>query len=176
MAINDTDRRYRFLGINDEQDVCSCCGKKGLKRVVWLLDLECDDVAHYGTTCAAFLLAGRTKGERKPTMSAAEKIIEQARDAEIDRVARELLAEVLTLAVPEATEGPNKRGIRCAFMGDASEVWMRYERYDYSFAEMVPIVTLLWRVNRVQERAEQMPNADAHAVSRRARAILENAR
>ena len=168
-------RRYRFLGINDEQSVCSCCGKKGLKRVVWLLDLECDDVAHYGTTCAAFLLAGRMKDEPKPTMSAAEKIIEQARDAEVDRVARELLAEVLTLAVPEAIEGPNKWGVRCLNAGDASKPWvMHYGGRAFTPAEMLPLVTIEWRVNRVRERAELLPNIDVYRVTNRARAILEN--
>lgn len=42
----------KVLGINDEKDFCQCCGKKGLKRVVWC-ELEDGDIVHYGTTCAS---------------------------------------------------------------------------------------------------------------------------
>jgi hypothetical protein len=44
--------RFQVVGINDERDYCECCGKKGLKRVVWVRDTETDEVKHFGTTCA----------------------------------------------------------------------------------------------------------------------------
>lgn len=44
--------RYTFLGVNDERDFCECCGKVGLKRVVWIEDTETCEIRHYGTTCA----------------------------------------------------------------------------------------------------------------------------
>ena len=48
-----TSSRFQIKGINDEQDTCSCCGKSGLKRVVWIEDKETGDVDHFGTACAA---------------------------------------------------------------------------------------------------------------------------
>ena len=91
--------RYRFMGINDNESTCVCCGKKGLKRVVWLLDLDGDDDAlHYGTTCAAHLLS-RSSGD-KPTVAQAEKILLAAQQDEDLRVARAEVARVRALPVP----------------------------------------------------------------------------
>ena len=47
-----TASRFVIKGINDEQDTCSCCGKTGLKRVVWIEDTETGDINHFGTSCA----------------------------------------------------------------------------------------------------------------------------
>lgn len=47
-----TANRFQVVGVNDERDYCECCGKKGLKRVVWIRDIETDEVRHFGTTCA----------------------------------------------------------------------------------------------------------------------------
>lgn len=43
---------YTVLGINDDRDSCQCCGKTGLKRVVWIRNDDTGEVVHYGTTCA----------------------------------------------------------------------------------------------------------------------------
>ena len=43
----------KIIGINDDQDSCDCCGKTGLKKVVWLEDSETLAIAAYGSTCAA---------------------------------------------------------------------------------------------------------------------------
>lgn len=45
--------RFKVKGVNDEKDTCECCGKEGLKRVVWIEDTETLEVRHFGTTCAA---------------------------------------------------------------------------------------------------------------------------
>ncbi|GAA0809203.1 hypothetical protein [Cupriavidus gilardii] len=45
--------RYEVLEVNDSRDFCECCGKTGLKRVVFIRDTETNDVKHFGTTCAA---------------------------------------------------------------------------------------------------------------------------
>jgi hypothetical protein len=45
-------QRYQVLSVNDDQDFCQCCGKTGLKRVVFIRDTETDEVKHFGTTCA----------------------------------------------------------------------------------------------------------------------------
>lgn len=44
--------RYQLLAVNDTRDYCECCGRKGLKRVVWIVDLETGEEKHFGTTCA----------------------------------------------------------------------------------------------------------------------------
>lgn len=44
--------RYQVLAVNDEKDFCECCGKKGLKRVVFIEDTETNEIKHFGTTCA----------------------------------------------------------------------------------------------------------------------------
>lgn len=44
--------RFQVLAVNDEKDFCECCGKKNLKRVVFVRDTETDEVKHFGTSCA----------------------------------------------------------------------------------------------------------------------------
>lgn len=61
----NTERKYKFLGCNDDKDFCSCCGKGALKRVVWLENNETGEVDHFGTHCAALLLSpNSTPGKR----------------------------------------------------------------------------------------------------------------
>ncbi|EKJ7938218.1 hypothetical protein L5559_006042 [Pseudomonas aeruginosa] len=60
--------RYQFLGINDDKSHCECCGKQGLKRVVWIEDTETNEIRHFGTTCAmspakGFMLDAAIKAE-----------------------------------------------------------------------------------------------------------------
>jgi hypothetical protein len=44
--------RFQVVGVNDERDFCECCGRTGLKLVVWILDNNEGEVKHFGTTCA----------------------------------------------------------------------------------------------------------------------------
>ncbi|WMD24010.1 hypothetical protein RAS12_30730 (plasmid) [Achromobacter seleniivolatilans] len=44
--------RFAVLGVTDDRDFCRCCGRQGLKRVVWIEDRESGAVQHFGTTCA----------------------------------------------------------------------------------------------------------------------------
>lgn len=62
---------WNFLGINDDHDNCECCGKVGLKRVVYLENEADGTIAHFGTTCAAYKMTGKKHSAKK-----AEKIIE----------------------------------------------------------------------------------------------------
>lgn len=48
-----TAKRFKVLGVNDDDDTCECCGKKGLKKVVWIEDTETGSVQHFGLICAA---------------------------------------------------------------------------------------------------------------------------
>ena len=45
--------RYKVLAVNDDRDFCECCGRQGLKQVVWIEDTETQEIKHFGTTCAA---------------------------------------------------------------------------------------------------------------------------
>ena len=54
-------KRYALKGINDEETVCTICGRVELKRVMWLQELDSDgneigEAIHCGTTCGAHLL------------------------------------------------------------------------------------------------------------------------
>lgn len=49
---NTINTRKKILGVNDDRDFCCCCGKEGLKRVVWIEDMETGEIRHFGTTCA----------------------------------------------------------------------------------------------------------------------------
>jgi len=50
--------RYKVVGVSDDKDFCECCGRKGLKRVVWIEDTETQEIKHFGTTCAASPVKG----------------------------------------------------------------------------------------------------------------------
>lgn len=61
---------HRLLGVNDEADTCSQCGRRNLKRVAWLAELDADgniagDAAPFGTDCAGAILYDRK--DRKNT-------------------------------------------------------------------------------------------------------------
>ena len=51
-------KRYEVLSVNDDRDFCECCGKTGLKRVVYIRDSETGEVKHFGATCAASPVKG----------------------------------------------------------------------------------------------------------------------
>jgi hypothetical protein len=55
----------RVLGVNDDTDFCAICGKKHLKRVVWL-ELEDNTVTHAGTSCAVRLIHGWPRDKKVP--------------------------------------------------------------------------------------------------------------
>lgn len=44
--------RYSIVEVSDSKDFCQCCGKTGLKRVVFISDSETGEVRHFGSTCA----------------------------------------------------------------------------------------------------------------------------
>lgn len=71
------EQRIKVLGINDDRDSCQCCGKEGLKRVVWL-SIDDGQPVHYGTTCAA--RAGGIRG--RWTSDRAESLVQRLKDRE----------------------------------------------------------------------------------------------
>lgn len=80
---NATTKTVKILGINDDESTCACCGKSGLKRVVWLQFGEegNEEVTHYGTSCAATALGltGRTYTARDAEKMVADYNAKQAR-------------------------------------------------------------------------------------------------
>lgn len=71
-------KKYRIVGINDEQDTCQCCGRSGLNRVVWMVPVDVDgntegEPEHYGTSCAA-----RIAGYSYPTSAGTKRKVEVA--------------------------------------------------------------------------------------------------
>lgn len=83
-----TESRKKVLGVNDDQDFCCCCGKEGLRRVVWIEDIETGEVAHFGTTCAA-KNAPALFGEIKESIRAHDKHLSQQAKEELSRLRQE---------------------------------------------------------------------------------------
>ena len=78
--------RFVVKGVNDEQNFCSCCGKSGLKRVVWIEDTETGVVSHFGTTCAespakAFGVTAEIRAAVRKFQSDAKKAVKAAEKA-----------------------------------------------------------------------------------------------
>lgn len=48
----ETAKRFKCLGVNDDRDFCECCGKQGLQKVVWIEDTETGSIRHFGVVCA----------------------------------------------------------------------------------------------------------------------------
>lgn len=53
-----TQAKFRVLGTNDDKSDCLCCGRHGLKSVVWLQPLDdhgedCGEPVHFGRVCGA---------------------------------------------------------------------------------------------------------------------------
>ena len=49
---------FEVVAVSDDNDTCECCGKTGLKRVVYIRNNETGEVKHFGTTCAASPVKG----------------------------------------------------------------------------------------------------------------------
>jgi len=56
---------YEIIGINADQDVCDVCGKQELQKVVWLENLETQEVIACGTSCAAKLRKIKTSIQKR---------------------------------------------------------------------------------------------------------------
>lgn len=74
------ENRYSYLGTNDDESNCSCCGKTNLKRVVWLRDTTTEQVLFVGVDCAALLLRGRKTAKDGRDVAKLTAKIDYARD------------------------------------------------------------------------------------------------
>lgn len=83
---------WKIKGITDDFTECGCCGRRGLKRTVALMPLDAEgnedgtaeDVAYYGTSCAAIAL-GWTQRKVSDAARAAQTEQNQ-RDAQARRM------------------------------------------------------------------------------------------
>ena len=93
--------KYKLMGSSDDANYCSCCGRQGLKRVVWLAPLDVDgniedEPAPYGTSCAATLLGYAYPGAPK-TKKLIEKAAAQAMKDAVNAECLRIRDEHLTL-------------------------------------------------------------------------------
>lgn len=84
-------KKYLVKGINDDVTTCDICGKKGLKKVVWLSELDADgndncNVFAAGVNCAAKLLGFRGSRDTKT-----HKIERAYIDAAKQRISKKIL-------------------------------------------------------------------------------------
>lgn len=77
-------KSLKVLGVNGDRDTCACCGKTGLKRVVWL-EIDGGEPVHYGTVCAA-RAAGLSRRFTSSQTSAVVRTIAQ-KAARLERLA-----------------------------------------------------------------------------------------
>ena len=87
-------KKFRMVGITDDANECSCCGRQDLKRVVWMVPLDPDgnpegEAAPYGTSCAATLL-----GYAYPKSSTSKRKIEVEAMMARRRTVEDAVAEI----------------------------------------------------------------------------------
>ena len=95
----ELEYKYKVLGVNDDKDFCTCCGKPNLARVVWLENMESGEVSHSGTKCASKLAAPEAikRAEKKANQALVQRQDElealafEAYDKVKDRKNREIL-------------------------------------------------------------------------------------
>lgn len=99
--------KFRLVGINDDANTCSCCGRDDLKRVLWLVALDADgnpegDPIPYGTSCGAKAL-----GWAYPKHAATKRKIEgdayMAMRAKVEETMQGLIKQYLVRGVGKHT-------------------------------------------------------------------------
>nr|WP_107905346.1 hypothetical protein [Streptomyces chartreusis] len=98
--------KWKIMGITDEFTECGCCGRRGLKRTVALMPLDAagnedgtaEDVAYYGTSCAAAAL-GWTQASVTDSARAA-----QAERGQRDATARRMVSIYAPLELAPARD------------------------------------------------------------------------
>lgn len=112
-------KRYALKGINDEETVCSVCGRVELKKVMWLVELDADgneagDAFHCGTTCGARLM-GKKVSQVNKVVNSFDSALWRAREkAERAHPASQKAANILA----ELNELQRREGFRYATRRD----------------------------------------------------------
>lgn len=116
--------RFLVLGINDDRDFCECCGKQGLKRVVWIHDTELGEVKHFGSVCATQPQKGFGPAVEKQIKSAIREFTERKRQcflAAWRMVPKEFKYALKNNGVYLTEEG---KAIHAKF---EAEIWLKWE-------------------------------------------------
>jgi hypothetical protein len=104
-------RKYKLMGVNSDEDTCSCCGKTNLKRVMWLM--ECDEE---GNANGEVFPMGTTCGSKKMGISEGE-IASADRQGKVAKLAQTWLAKGYELKVVLNAIG-NKTAYQCIILGE----------------------------------------------------------
>ena len=72
----------KVLGVNDDTDTCECCGRTGLKRVVWLERLDTDGNGASGPFAAGVDCAARLLRTTATRIKAAAIAADRERETE----------------------------------------------------------------------------------------------
>lgn len=67
-------KRFRLIQIVDHVTTCDCCGRSKLAKTIEMIDMDNDEVVHYGTTCAGLALGLSTKDGAKVVKSAIDRL------------------------------------------------------------------------------------------------------
>lgn len=98
------EKRFSLKGINDEESVCSVCGKVELRRVMWLVELDADggeigEPFHCGTTCGAKLMGRKIAQVKKVVDNFAATLRNRRNDlfwSRVEELGRERILSQLT--------------------------------------------------------------------------------
>lgn len=74
---------WHLIGINDDTDTCSQCGRKGLKRVYWMEYVDSEGVTTteptpFGSECAARKLSIQTHSKARTENALRAALVEEA--------------------------------------------------------------------------------------------------
>ena len=135
---------YKILGVNDDKDFCSCCGKQGLKRVVWLEDNRNGEVNHFGTHCAALLLLPLLPNGAK---SAKANVVEKLALIE--------LRKIVNGAAEKHWSVRPYRAFVCAIGKELVDLGVE-NRFDFIAAKTDAFCNFIWPYQKYLSRANEL--------------------
>jgi hypothetical protein len=128
-------KRIKVLGINDDRSSCQCCGREGLKRVVWL-EIDGGEPVHYGTSCAALVAGIRGRWTARRADALASEIAKRE-----ERLARRDLQRVLAQEMANRTGLPAYVGYYGHGIEHASSV---LTAFDHAWRELCERCETRW--------------------------------
>lgn len=132
---------YKLLGVNDDKDFCSCCGKQGLKRVVWMEDNRTGEVNHFGTHCAALLLLPNGVKSGKANVVENAALIE--------------LRKIVDSAAEKHWEVKPYKAFICAIGKELVELGVE-NRFEFVAAKTDAFCNFIWPYQKYLSRASEL--------------------
>jgi len=132
---------YKILGVNDDKDFCSCCGKQGLKRVVWLEDNRNGEVNHFGTHCAALLLLPNGAKSAKANV--------------VEKLALIELRKIVNGAAEKHWSVRPYRAFVCAIGKELVDLGVE-NRFDFIAAKTDAFCNFIWPYQKYLSRANEL--------------------